>query len=109
MEDNEPIKNKTTLKEKISLKIRRGWLVNRTVTILLILILFAAYVCLNLWTGTLELPEIDVTENKIYTLSDTSKNAIQKINQDITIYAYGFEEDASQIKLLKQYLSLIHI
>ena len=68
MEDNEPIKNKTTLKEKISLKIRRGWLVNRTVTILLILILFAAYVCLNLWTGTLELPEIDVTENKIYTL-----------------------------------------
>ena len=103
MEDNQPIKNKTTLKEKISLRIRRGWLVNKTVTILLILILFAAYVCLNLWTGTLELPEFDVTENKIYTLSDTSKNAIQKINQDITIYAYGFEEDASQIKLLKQY------
>lgn len=101
--ENEVIQEKITLKEKLSLKIRKSWLANQTVTILLILILFVGYICLNLWTTTVELPEIDVTENKIYTISDASKNAIGKVDQDVTIYAYGFEEDGSLIKLLKQY------
>lgn len=102
-EKQDVIQEKTTLKEKISLKFRKNWVVNKTVTILLVLILFAAYICINLWTQSLELPEIDVTENKIYTLSDTTKEAIGKIEEDVTIYAYGFEEDGNLIKLLKQY------
>lgn len=97
------MENKTTFKEKLSLKFRKKWLVSRTSTLLIVLILLAGYVALNLWTKNLDLPEIDVTENKIYTISDSSKNAIKDINQDITIYAYGFEEDGSLIKLLKQY------
>lgn len=95
--------NKSSLKEKLSLTFRKKWLVSGTVTVLIVLILFAAYVCLNLWTQTLDLPEIDVTENKIYTLSDASKDAMKKVNQEVKIYAYGFEESGSLIKLLKQY------
>lgn len=102
-EKQDVIKEKTTLKEKISLKFRKTWIVSKTVTILLILILFAAYICINVWTESLELPEIDITENKIYTLSDASKDAIGKIDEDVTIYAYGFEDDGNLIKLLKQY------
>lgn len=97
------IQEKTTFKEKLSLKFRKSWIVSKSVTILLILILFAVYILINLWTQSLELPEIDITENKIYTLSDASKDAIGKIEEDVTIYAYGFEEDGSLIKLLKQY------
>lgn len=101
--EKEVITNKTTFKEKLSLKFRKKWLVSRTTTILMVLILLAGYVALNLWTKTLDLPEIDVTENKIYTLSDASKDAVKDINQDVTVYAYGFEESGSLIKLLKQY------
>lgn len=102
-ENQDVIQEKTTLKEKISLKFRKSWITNKAVTVLLVLILFAAYVCINLWAQTSELPEIDVTENKIYTLSDASKNAISNVKDDITIYAYGFEADGNLIKLLKQY------
>lgn len=101
--EKEVIENKVTLKEKISLKFRKNWIVSRTVTILIVLILFVGYICLNLWTKTVDLPEIDVTANKIYTLSDASKNAISNISKDVTVYAYGFEENGSLIKLLKQY------
>lgn len=102
-ENQDVIQEKTTLKEKISLKFRRNWITNKAVTILLILILFAAYICLNLWIKTVELPEIDVTENKIFTLSDASIKAVEKVENEVTIYAFGFEEDGNLIKLLKQY------
>ncbi len=100
MENDE---NKIKLSEKISLTFRKKWLVNGSKTILIIAILFALYIALNLWVQTLELPEIDVTENKIYTLSDASKKAIEKVDKEITIYSYGFAEKSTLIDLLKQY------
>lgn len=100
MEENE---NKVKLGEKVSLNMRKRWLVNGSMTLLIVAILFAMYIALNLWVDTLELPEIDVTTNKIYTLSEESKKAIQNIEQEVKIYAYGFEEDGQLIKFLKQY------
>lgn len=101
--EKDVIENKITLREKISLKFRKSWIVSRTTTILIVLILLAGYIALNIWTQGLNLPEIDVTENKIYTLSEASKSAIKDIEQNVTIYAYGFEENGSLIKLLNQY------
>ena len=100
MEKND---NKVKLSERFILSLRRKWLVNGTKTFLIIAILVAAYIALNLWTNKLDLPELDVTENKIYTLSDASKKAIENINQDVKMYAYGFDENDSLIRLLKQY------
>lgn len=96
-------KNKVKLGEKFSLALKRKWLVNGTKTFLIIAILIVAYIALNLTVQQLNLPEIDVTENKIYTLSDSSKKAIEKVDKDVKIYAYGFEEDSPLIKFLKQY------
>lgn len=96
-------KSKVKLSEKISLKFRKKFLVNTTKTFLIIAILIAAYIALNLGIQQVDLPKIDVTENKIYTLTDASKDAISGIDQDVQIYAYGFEEDSSLIDLLKQY------
>ena len=95
--------NKVKFSEKLSLGIRKKWLVNGSKTLLIVAILFAAYIALNLWVDTLDLPQIDVTQNKIYTISETTKKAIADIDQDVKIYAYGFEEDGQLIKLLKQY------
>ena len=95
--------NKVKLREKLSLTFKRKWLVNGTKTFLIIAIIIAAYFALNLWIRQLDLPEIDVTENQIYTLSDASKEAIAKVDQDVTIYCYGFLEDSTFVDLLKQY------
>ena len=87
--------NKIKFSEKASLFFRRKWLVDSTKTFLIVAILIASYIALNLWIGTLDLPEIDVTENKVFTLTDASKEAVKKVENDIKIYAYGFEEDSS--------------
>lgn len=95
--------NKVKFTEKVSLTFRKKWLVNGTKTLLIVAILVAAYIALNLGVKQLDLPEIDVTENQVYTLTDASKKAISTLNQDIKIYVYGYEEDSTLVGLLKQY------
>lgn len=94
---------KKKLMETISLKLRKKCITSTTKTFLLVAILVVAYFTLNIWLSNSELPTIDVTENKIYTLTDESKDAIKKINQDVKIYVYGYAEDDKIVKLLKQY------
>lgn len=89
--------------EKFSLKFRKTVVVSKLLTILIVLILIAAFLGLNIWVQSLELPQIDVTANKIYTLSDSSKKALESVNQDIKIYVYGIDEDNSVVGLIKQY------
>ena len=100
---NKNNENKVKLSEKLSLKFRKKWIVDSTKTFLIIAVLIVAYIALNLGIQEVDLPKLDVTENKIYTLSDASKDAIANINQDLKIYAFGFTEDSSLIDLLKQY------
>lgn len=95
--------NKAKFGEKLSLKFRKKWIVNDSIAFFIIIILFAAYIVINLQSQQMDLPKIDVTENKIYTLSDASKEVISKINQEIKIYVYGFEEKSPLVDFLKQY------
>ncbi len=97
--DGKPVK----FSEKFSLNFRRKWLVNRTKLFLVIIILFSAYIALNLWATNTSLPKIDITENKIYSLSDTSKKVLANINQEVKIYVYGFSEKSTLFDLLKKY------
>lgn len=100
MEKNE---NKVSFTEKISLTFRKRWLINGSKTLLIVAILIAAYIAINLLVKSLDLPEFDITANKIYTLSDASKKAIEKVNQDVKMYVYGFEEKSSLVDFIKQY------
>ena len=96
-------KNKVKISEKFSLFLRRKLLIDGLITFLIVAILCVGYVSVNLWVKELDLPEIDVTENKIYTLSDASKKAIENVDKEIKVYAYGFEENSSFINFMKQY------
>lgn len=94
---------KVKFSEKFSLKMRKTFIVDKTLTILLVVVLIAAFIGLNLWVQSLDLPAIDVTENKIYTLSDASKKALQSVDQETKIYVFGIDEDDSVVELIKQY------
>lgn len=89
--------------EKFSLKIRQTVIVSKLFTWLIVLVLIAAFLGLNFWVQSMDLPEIDVTANKIYTLSDASKKALESVEQDIKIYVFGIEENSSIVGLIKQY------
>ena len=99
MENNKKIK----FSEKLSLAFRRKWVVDSTKVFLIVAILVASYIALNLGIKNLDLPEIDVTENKVFTLTDASKKAVSDIQNEIKIYAYGFDEDSTLMDFLKQY------
>lgn len=98
-------KEKSDIKfiEKFSVKFRKKIITSKLLTFVIVILLISAFIGLNYYIKNVDLPEIDVTANKIYTLSDASKNALQGLDQDIKIYVFGMEEDASVIGLIKQY------
>lgn len=84
-------------------KIKDYCIKDTTRTILLVAILVALYIVLNLWIQTINLAQIDLTKDKLYTLTDQSKNIAKTIDKDMTFYVWGYAEESSVIDLLKQY------
>ena len=98
---------KSKSKEKFGTKfvniIKKRWLITGTNTILLIVILIAAFILLNKFVESLELTPLDFTSQKIYTLTNESKERVKDINQKVNIYFAGYGEDNTIIDLAKQY------
>lgn len=89
--------------KKIIEIIKQKWLQDTTKTILLVAILLIAFIGINTLIQKLDLQDIDITQNKLYTLSEESKNQVKNIEQTVTVYLIGFEENTSLSDLLKQY------
>ncbi len=103
-DENENIdKIKPKLSERVALSFRKKWLLSTSITVLLILVMIAAYISFNLWVIDLDLSKIDLTEDKVYTLSEQSKNVIKNIDKDVKIYTYGYEDNSNFAKFIRQY------
>lgn len=87
----------------LAYKFKKNFMTDDVRTILIVLILIGAFLGINLWVRSLNLAQIDITSEKLYTLTDTSKNAVKDISKEINIYLWGYYEDSTIIDLLKQY------
>ena len=83
--------------------IRKKWLRESSLTAILIIFLIAGFIVLNYVINNLDLNPIDVTKEKLYTLSEESKNKIKEIDKKVNIYFFGYDESNSIITLAKQY------
>ena len=83
--------------------IKNKWLINTSKTFALIAIMVALFIGINYGIQKLDLKTIDLTENKLYSLTDESKEKIKNINKEINIYFFGYENDDSSVELAKQY------
>lgn len=98
-------KIKTSLKEKM--KINKKALKNGTYSMTYTLILIAVIVVINLITA--EIPEkytqIDVSSQKLYTISDDTVEFLNELDQDVVIYhvVQGGNEDDILKKMLTRY------
>lgn len=99
--ENKKIKKENQLVQTIKYK----WLRETSFTILLVVAVISAYVAINMVTKALDIKDIDLTREKRYTLSSESKNQIDKIDKNISIYVFGFAEDSVEVDLAKQYES----
>ena len=85
------------------------WLRSAFITVLLIAIIVVIYFGLNLWVESLELTDIDLTQEKLYSLSQETKDKINNITQDITINLYGMDSAiVDYAKLYEKQNSHIH-
>lgn len=103
---------KTKKKEKIKKEkkpsklveiIKKKWLINGTKTFLLVAIIIAIFIAINMVMQKLELTPLDFTQEKLYTLTEESKERVKNMDKDVNIYFIGYTDDDSTVDLAKQY------
>lgn len=82
--NNKELENKSLVKVKEKSGTGK-WLRQTSLTVLLILIIIAVCIGVNIFVDEVNLPEFDFTKDKIYSLSDMSKQVVNGINQDVEI------------------------
>lgn len=103
-------KPKESKKEKLFSKfinvIKKRWLVKGVTTIALVLIIFAIYVCVNIILDKVVLPELDTTENKVYSLSEETKTKVKGIEKEITITLINYTDGETVTNFAEKYTAL---
>ena len=89
--------------EKIINFIKQKWIKDTFLTTILVVILIGIFIFINIFVNKLDINPLDFTKEKLYTLSDESKEQVKNINQDVHIYFFGYDENNSCITLAKQY------
>ena len=83
--DKSKITDNTAKKEKKPSKfieiIKKKWLINGTKTLILVLLIIAIFLGLNIGMQKLNLAPIDFSQEKLYTLTDESKNKVKEYRQ----------------------------
>lgn len=113
MKDKQSTKTQTT-KQLIKTKrpsrfkrlLKNKWLKNTSSTLAIVALILAIFIVLNVVINNLKLNPIDFTAQKVYTLSDDSKNEISKIEQNVTMYFFGYDETSTPVVLGRQYEKL---
>lgn len=92
--------------QKTGRVLSKKWLVNGTKTILLVAIIILLYIGVNILLENVVLPEIDCTTDKIYSLSDESRDKVGNIDKDVTITLINYSSNTSIMNFMEKYKSL---
>lgn len=83
--------------------IKKKCIINNTYTAILILAIIAIFIGITVIMQKLKLTPIDFTEDKIFTLTDESKEQVKNIEKETNIYFVGYSEEDSILDLARQY------
>lgn len=83
--------------------LRKKWLVSGAKTIILVVIIIAIYMGINMLLDKVILPELDVTKNKMYSVSQETKDKLKDIDKEVKITIVNFGDYDSLIKLIEKY------
>lgn len=102
-EKKENIDKKTKKPNKFIETIKKKWLIDGSKTILLVAIILAIFIGINILMQKWNLTPIDLSQEKLYTLTDESKEKVKNIDKEVKIYFIEYEETDSTLDLAKQY------
>ncbi len=83
--------------------IKKKWLIDGTKTFLLIAILIAIFIAISVIMKNLDLAPIDLTSEKLFTLTEDSKEQVKNIQDKVNIYFVGYRDDDTTLDLARQY------
>ena len=83
--------------------IKEKWLRQTSLTIILVAIILVIFLLLNKIIENIDIAPLDFTKEKIYSLTDDSKNEIAKVEVNVNVYFFGYTEESSAVVLGKQY------
>ena len=83
--------------------IKRKWLIDGSRTLSLVLLILAAFLGINTGMKVWDLTPIDLSQEKLYTLTDESKERVKDIDKDVHLYFVGYTDDNADLALAKQY------
>lgn len=89
--------------KKFSNEIIKKWLSRTSYTIIILAIIIAAYIGLNLLVEKINISDIDLTKDKVYTLSETSKTIIKGVDQDVDIILVNLSEAQAIVDFVNKY------
>ena len=80
------------MRENFKTLMNKGkWLGNTLFTIILIVLIIAIYISINIWLTDQNIPDIDLTKEQLYSLSQESIDKIASVNKKTNIILYGME------------------
>ena len=100
---NKEQKNKEKKPNKFIETIKKKWLINGTKTTLLVLIILAIFFGVNIGLQKASLTPLDFSKEKLFTLTQASKDKVKNIEKDVTLYFVEYSDDDSTLDLAKQY------
>lgn len=83
--------------------IKKKWLVDTSKTFLLMAIIVAIFIGINVLMQKWNPTPIDFSQEKLYTLTDESKEKVKNIDKDVNIYFIGYTDEDNNLELAKQY------
>lgn len=92
--------------QKIGNTLKKRWLIDGTKTIILVAIVIAIYIGVNILLQNVVLPEIDCTQNKIYSLSQETKDKVGNIEKDINITLINYSNYISLVNFVERYVEM---
>ena len=92
--------------KKIIEIIKKKWLKDTFLTILLIAIIFAIYFGINYGVEKLNIEDIDLTTDKIYSISEQTETKLANLDKDVTIELINLSDYVYLLDFANKYTQL---
>lgn len=92
--------------KKIIEIIKKKWLKDTFLSLLLIAIIFAIYFGINYGVEKLNLEDIDLTSDKIYSISETTETKLANLEKDVTIQLINLSDYVYLLDFTNKYTQL---
>ena len=92
--------------KKIIEIIKKKWLKDTFLTILLIAIIFAIYFGMNYGVEKLNIEDLDLTTDKIYSISESTKTKLEHLEKEVQIQLINLKDSVYLLDFANKYTQL---